>query len=292
MNDVEHVLSVQCKLGEGPLWSPNEQTLYWVDIQQMRLHRYVPGTGEHSFHQADRPVTAVGLRAEGDGFVTACGHGLVYWNPFQSALDLVTNPISELPHMRFNDGKVDPRGRFWIGTMSDAQPEMAEGKLYRLDPDRTLHEMENNITISNGLAWSPDYTLMYYTDSLRRRIYVYDFDVDTGSISNRRVFAELPEAEGQPDGMTIDRDGHIWSAVWDGWKIIRFNPAGERVAEVKLPVARVTSCAFGGPNLDTLYITTAWAGLSDDERAAQPLAGDVFSLQTAIGGMDEPRYAG
>jgi sugar lactone lactonase YvrE len=166
------------------------------------------------------------------------------------------------------------------------------GALYRLDPDGSVHTAETGIGISNGIGWSPDNTIMYYTDSLSRTIYAYDYDAATGNISNRRDLIVTPEDDGLPDGLTIDGDGYIWSACWGGWKVTRYAPDGRIDREVRLPAAQITACVFGGPNLDELYITSAWTELDAEQRRSQPLAGDVFRLKTDVRGLAEPHFAG
>lgn len=290
MSEVEHVVSAQCELGEGPVWHPHEQVLYWLDIFQGRLHRYDPRKSDHTVTELGLVTSAMGLRAEG-GFVMATKKGFACWNEtdrrFTFIGDLDPDPSDDV---RFNDGKTDHQGRFWAGKMS-SQPQ---NSLFRLDPDGTIHRMEQGISISNGLGWSPDNRTFYFTDSLARIIFAYDFDPESGAISNRRVFARIPDApgEGLPDGLAIDREGHIWSARWGGWKVVRYDPQGRIMDEVAMPVEFPTSCAFGGENLDELYITSAWIECKPEDRASQPLAGDVFRLKVDVPGLPEPFFAG
>ncbi|HEV2579310.1 MAG TPA: SMP-30/gluconolactonase/LRE family protein, partial [Ktedonobacteraceae bacterium] len=167
-----------------------------------------------------------------------------------------------------------------------------EGSLYRLDPDHSLHVMETNIRISNGIGWSPDRRLMYFTDSPLRMIYVYDFDAASGALENRRPFVHTPTEKGVPDGLTVDSEGFIWSACWGGWKITRYDPAGKVERVLQLPVQYPTSCAFGGASLDELFITSAWTALSEEKRRQQPLAGDLFRADVGVKGLEEPKFAG
>ena len=164
--------------------------------------------------------------------------------------------------------------------------------LYRLDADLSVHVMETGIGTSNGIGWSPDRRTMYYTDSPRQVIYAYDFDAESGGLSHRRAFMDSTGEWGFPDGLAVDSEGFVWSARWEGWKITRYDPQGQVEREIRLPVERVTSCAFGGPNLDELYITTAWTSLDDTGRAQQPLAGDLFRLRVGIKGQPASRFAG
>jgi sugar lactone lactonase YvrE len=196
----------------------------------------------------------------------------------------------ELPYLRFNDGKCDRQGRFWAGTMDEDYPQQ-RGSLYRLDTNLSCQEIRNTVGISNGLGWSPDNSIFYYTDSTTRTIYAYDFDPQDGCISNERVFAQTPQAY-VPDGLTVDADGYIWSAKWDGWKVVRYAPDGRIDLELPIPVQRPTSCTFGGPEMNLLLITSASIDLTAAERETQPLSGNVFVVDTEFRGIPEPKFSG
>jgi sugar lactone lactonase YvrE len=289
--EVEHLLAVSNELGEGPLWVAQESALYWLDINKQRVYRFFPSTGNYETFEASSAITSLGARASG-GFVVATANGFAFWHPPSQELDFIAKPEAGRPSIRFNDGAVDHHGRFWAGTVNVANPRAPDGSLYRLDPDKSIHKMGTGFTCSNGIGWSPDDRIMYFTDTYRRVIWAYDYDPVTGSISHQRPFVEVPEGEGVPDGLAIDSEGCIWSAHWDGWKITRYDPAGRVEREVRLPVQRVTSCAFGGDNLDELYITTAWEHLGKDERKRQPLAGDLFRMKLEVQGIAEARFTG
>jgi sugar lactone lactonase YvrE len=216
MNQVEHLLSGQNSLGEGPLWHPDEQALYWVDIDADCFHRLTPATGQHEAFEVGLPIGVLAFRATG-GLVMGTKNGFAFWDEATQTLDFIADPEAHKPEARFNDGAVDPQGRFWAGTIGQGPTS----SLYRLDPDGTVHTMETGIYVSNGIGWSPDHKTMYYTDSPVRLIWAYDFDPATGAIENRRTFAEIPQNEGVPDGLAVDTDGFIWSAHWDGWKLTR-----------------------------------------------------------------------
>ncbi|MBN1994454.1 MAG: SMP-30/gluconolactonase/LRE family protein [Anaerolineae bacterium] len=287
MNKLEHVLAVRNELGEGPLWHPEEQALYWVDIPRHNFHRLIPATGRHEVIAVGLPIGVLAFRAAG-GLVMATRDGFALWDFNKQVLEFITDPEADRPQARFNDGAVDRQGRFWAGTMSEG----FTNSLYRLDPDGSVHKMETGIGVSNGLGWSPDDKTMYFTDSPARAIYAYDFDSATGNIKNRRIFVQVPEDEGLPDGLAVDRDGFIWSAHWDGWKITRYSPAGQVERVIQMPVQRPTSCAFGGPNLDELYITSARPDLAEAELKNQPLAGDIFRLKVEVPGLSEAKFLG
>ena len=214
--------------------------------------------------------------------------GLAFWDQKTPEIEILVNPELGRLNARFNDGKVDPRGRFWAGTLGEDN----QSCLYKLDPDGSVQIMETGIQISNGLGWSPDLKTMYYTDSPLRVIYAYDFDLNSGSINNRRKFVKVPREDGFPDGLTVDSEGFIWSAHWDGWRVTRYDPDGKIERVIYLPVQRPTSCAFGGPDLDQLFITSAWTGLSETERQEQPLAGDLFLVHGEVKGRKEYDFLG
>jgi sugar lactone lactonase YvrE len=289
MDQVEHILSINNQLGEGPLWNSDEQALYWVDIFEGCFYRLYTSTGEYQAIKVGLPIGVLAFRASG-GLVMATKRGFAFWEPHNHSLHHIADPESGNPDSRFNDGAVDRQGRFWAGTMVDNDGPV--GSLYRLDPDRSVHKMETGVTIFNGIGWSPDNKTMYYTDSPLYVIYAYDFDAATGCIANRRPFIRTPEGEGIPDGLTVDSQGFIWSARWGGWKVSRYDPAGKLEREVEVPVQNPSSCTFGGKDLDELYITTAWLGLNDAQQREQPWAGDLFRLQPGIKGLETPRYAG
>ncbi len=275
------------QLGEGPVWSVAEQALYWVDITRPCLQRWQPETGAYMAWTMPSQIGSYALRQQG-GAVVALRDGLYLFDFDDGALTAVCRPEAGL-NTRFNDGKCDRHGRFWAGT-TDLAFKQPLGALYRLGIDGRCQPMRQAVTCSNGLGWSPDNRTMYYADSPTYTIFAYEFDLDTGGISHERIFAR--DEAGFPDGLTVDAAGYVWSARWDGWKIVRYAPDGRVDREIPLPVQRPTSCIFGGPDLNWLYITTASAGLTAAERAAQPLAGQVLVIETETVGLPEPTYGG
>lgn len=290
MNTVEHVLTTQNRLGEGPIWSTGEQSLYWVDIENKTFSRWKPETGSYEVFPVGTQVGVLALRANG-GLVLATEKGFAYWDEQTQNLKVIAHPEADQPQRRFNDGAVDCRGRFWAGTMNVAE-NTNDGVLYRLDPDGSVHVMETGIGIANGIGWSPDNTILYFTDSPRRIIYAYDFDATTGTITNRRIFVQASDESGVPDGLTVDSEGHIWSAYWDGAKIVRYTPQGQVERVIQMPVLRPTSCVFGGSTLDELYITSAWSRLSEEQRRQYPLSGDLFRIKAGIRGLEKYTFGG
>ena len=291
MSEVESVLPQRNQLGEGPLWVAEESALYWVDIDESKILRYHPSTGAYDTFDVDTRVTALAMRASG-GFVTATDKGLAFWDAQTQALDFFADPEADLSSTRFNDGAADRQGRFWAGTMNEVDFESPDGSLYRLDPDKTLHTMETEIPVANGVGWSPDNKTMYFSDTMRQVIWVYDFDPATGGISHRRQFARVSEEGVLPDGLTVDSEGFVWNAQWNGWNVTRYDPEGKVERVIQLPAQQITCPAFGGENLDELYITSAWGGISEEERQKQPLAGALFRVNVGVKGIAEPKYAG
>lgn len=299
MNDVTCVFESHNALGEGPVWDVGEQALYWVDIPRpgSSLHRWKPTTGEHNRWPLPEMATAFALREKG-GVLTATPSGVKLFDPQTGNMTLFCQPEKDLPRNRSNDGKCDRKGRFWFGSMwnnldeqgGDLPIEQNSGRLYRVDPDGSWREMDAGFGISNTFAWSPDNRTMYFGDTYSG-LYAYDFDLESGTVSNRRDFCMVKEP-GMCDGSTIDAQGYLWNARWDGGCLLRIAPDGTVDRVVELPVSRPTSCTFGGPNLDILYVTSASSGLTAEQRAAQPYAGGIFAVQTGVAGLPEPRFAG
>ncbi|MGB0386295.1 MAG: SMP-30/gluconolactonase/LRE family protein [Ardenticatenaceae bacterium] len=286
--NVECAFRTKDILGEGPVWSIEEQALYWVDIERPALQRWNPATGEHKVWQMPSQIGSYALR-EGGEAVVALRTGLAWLDLGSGDVTPIVDPEADMVHNRFNDGACDRQGRFWAGTMHLTGNDPS-GSLYRFDPDGTLTKMRTPVWVSNGLGWSPDNRIMYYADSPTGHIYAYDFDPDTGNISNERIFAHTDD--GYPDGLTVDAEGYVWSAKWDGWRIVRYAPDGSIDREIKMPVQRPTSCMFGGPELRHLFITSATVNLTEEELAPQPLAGSVLVIETDVAGLPEPRFAG
>ncbi len=264
-----------CELGEGPVWVAREAALWFVDIERPCLHRYDPASGErHSF----RPPWRVGSLAPraGGGFIAGTEAGFALIDPVAGGWQLLDHPEGHLPHNRFNDGKVDPAGRFWAGTMDDRK-RADTGTLYRMDPDLRWTAIDDGYGITNGPAFSPDGRLMYHSDSRARTTYVFDLH-DDGCARHKRVFARWPDEFGHPDGMTVDAEGCLWIAFWGGACVRRVSPQAEVLATVGIPAPHVTSCAFGGANLDRLFVTTARQAMDADALEAEPLSGALFEV--------------
>jgi sugar lactone lactonase YvrE len=282
------VADVKAVLGEGPVWSARERALYWVDIKGQRIFRLADGGGVSEWRPPFR-VASLAPRESG-GFVAGSENGFAFVDPEADRYDLHANPEPERPTNRFNDGKLDRWGHFWAGTMDDEEVQPS-GALYRLHHDRSWRRMDDGYRVTNGPAFSPGGRLMYHNDSARQVTYVYDLD-EEGVAHNRRLFREYQEGEGYPDGMTVDSEGCLWIAFWDGWCVRRYSPDTELIDTIKLPVQRPTSCAFGGPALDELYITSARIGLDDEALARQPQAGGLFMVRPGVPGLPDALYPG
>ena len=297
MAHVECVLDCKCALGEGPTWSPREQALYWTDIPAMRVHRWHPASGDHESWDTGGIVTALAMRKRG-GLIIATRHAIAFFDPATGETTPFVAPEADVPHNRSNDGRCDRQGRFWYGTMqnnmaddgTDVPMDADTGALYRIEADGAWARMDGPFGISNTFAWAPDDRTMYFADTLKG-IYAYDFDTAAGTISNRRMFAAT-EDYGHPDGSTIDAEGFLWNARWDGGCLLRWAPDGTIDRVVEFPCRRVTSAIFGGPDYATLYVTTVRHGLSEADLAEQPLAGGIFAVDAGVKGLADGEFAG
>lgn len=289
MMTVDVAIQSEALLGEGPRWDAAEGRLLWVDIEAGVLHLFDPARAE------DRSIplgSRVGAAAPtlGGGVLAALADRLV----LVDLKDESVRTLVEIPHgpeLRLNDGACDPAGRFWVGSMALDEASGA-GALYRYSPDAGLERVLSEVTLSNGLGWTPDGHGMYFVDSPTYRVDLFDFDVATGAISGRRPFVSIDRAEGVPDGLSVDDEGGVWVALYRGGVVRRYNPDGSFDRVVALPVDAVTACCFGGEDGRSLYITTASVGLTPAERRAQPLAGSVFVTDVGISGPPAQPFAG
>lgn len=289
MNRPECIWQAGAALGEGPLWSEREQALYWVDILNSSLHRHSSRDGQHSW-QIPRGVSAV-AECESGGLVITQRHGFARFDPINGLVTPLLQVESDLPGNRFNDGKCDARGRFWAGTMDFGCKEET-GSLYRLNPDLTCKPVDKGYAVTNGPAWSADWRTMYHNDSVNGRMFAFDYDLDSGEVSNKRLFLQFTKEEGSPDGMTTDAEGGLWVAHWGAGKLTRRDAAGRVTMTVGLPCSQITSCAFGGKDLRTLFITTAADGLPPEQRQREPQAGGLFAIELDIAGMPAQKFKG
>jgi sugar lactone lactonase YvrE len=285
----ELVLDARASLGEGPVWDDRAGCLWWVDILEEAIHRTDPVSGRDEALPIGRMPGAVGLRESG-GIIAAVQDGFGALDP-AGRFEMLVPVEADDAATRMNDGKVDPAGRFWAGT-TDIDHRPGKGTLYRLDPDLRAAPMIRDVTISNGLDWSLDGRTMYFIDTPTRRVDAFTFDPEGGVISARRPAFAIRDGAGSPDGMTLDAEGYLWVALWDGWAVERYAPDGRLDRRVEVPAAQASSCTFGGPDLDLLFITSARKGFPPGGRPEQPLAGGVFACRPGPRGRPAFRFAG
>jgi sugar lactone lactonase YvrE len=279
------VLDARADLGEGPLWDARSGELMWVDVMAGLVHRFDPESGTDRASDVKQPVSAIVTRAAG-GHVLALRDGFASWDGDTTTLVAPIEP--QRREIRMNDGAVDSRGRFWAGTMH-VDYRRGEGSLYRLEESGAAEVILSGVTISNGIAWSLDETTMYYVDTPTQGIDAFDFDVETGAITDRRRIVKIDPESGSPDGLVVDAEGCIWVALWDGWEVRRYDPHGKHIGTVTVPAARVTKPAFGGPDLTDMFITTA---SPEKANPSQPYAGGLFHVRPGVAGLPAHAYAG
>lgn len=290
-NEVKVLFNNHALVGEGALWDEEQGVLYWVDILSNKLYIYDPASGENRTFDVGQHVGTVVLRKAG-GVMLAVYDGFAAYDLESKTLTILADPEADLPNNRFNDGKCDPAGRFWAGTMAYTN-QTTQGSLYRLDADLSVHKMLGDIGISNGIVWSSDKKTMYYIDSMAFTVRAYDYDNATGALSNERVVIQVAKEIGLPDGMAIDAEDKLWVAHFGGSAVHRWDPVtGQILASIELPAKQITSCAFGDANLETLYITSAANGMDAAALAKEPYAGALFSVKPGVRGVTSYRFAG
>ncbi len=292
MNEPKQFVRIQNRLGETPIWEPAENALYWVDWGGLPTCRYEFSTAKLTTFPVDIPVTALARRASG-GWIVIAQQGLYGWEPKTNEYQLLYGlPQPDRPEIGYNDAAVDRQGRLLVGTVNNNDPFLPDGSLYRFDPSGSLHELDTGYATANGIGLSPDGRTVYVADQRHRQIIALDYDPVQGTTSNRRVFASLTQADGMPDGLIVDAEGLVWNGHWDGWKLTRYDPDGKIERQIRFPVQHVISCAFGGQNLDELFVTTSSWDFDEAQRRLQPCAGDLFCVQTGLKGLVEPAFAG
>lgn len=279
------VLDAKARVGEGAFWHFEEKTLYWLDIEGKFLHRFDPATGRDTSITLGGRVGCMVPTREGT-LLLAGEKGIEEFYPESGKRLFVCDPEPDRPTNRLNDGKCSPEGRFWFGSLSMVKEPNAAA-FYMMDHDRTVTKKLDGLTNSNGIGWSPDGKTLYHIDTPTRLVSAWDYDSVSGKIGNRGVVVRFPDdpSTGRPDGMTVDADGNLWIAHWLGSRVSCWTPQGERIREIRVPAARVTSVAFGGDGLETLFITTASEGMTSEEHAQEPHAGGLFACSPGVKGM-------
>jgi sugar lactone lactonase YvrE len=279
-------------LGECPVWDSSNNSILWIDILNGQIHRYVSGENKTLTLDFGDKIGAIVLRRQG-GILGAFENGFAFIDEKNKTRKFISSPEKHLPNNRFNDGKCDSFGRFWVGSM-DMDETIECGHVYTLNSNYETNLKIQGVTISNGMGWSPDNKLFYYIDTSTHAVVAYDYDGLSGVIKNRRIIIRIDPKEGHMDGMTVDQDGMLWIAIWNGWRICRYDPyTGKLLHSILLPVSKVTSCTFGGEKLADLYITSAKVGLNDDELNKQPNAGALFIIRDCgFRGMDTNKFNG
>jgi sugar lactone lactonase YvrE len=276
-------LEIPASLGEGAIWNHETNTFWWVDIEGRKLNIYDPMTKSNRVIDVKERIGTV-VPAKSGGAIVALENGIFHLDLESEEMKMICNPLEELDTIRFNDGKCDPAGRLWVGSMSLKFIKGA-ASLYTISSDGSYREVFGGVTVSNGIIWSNDHKTLYYIDTPLGNVRAWDYDLVTGDISNERVLISIPEGMGGPDGMTIDKEGKLWIAMWGGSQVSRWDPEnGELIGKVEVPAPNVTSCAFGGPDLDVLYITTA-GGDNQKMKEDYPLAGSVFKVKPGVKGV-------
>lgn len=287
----ELALDAKATLGEGPVWHERRKKLFWVDILEKKLHEFDAGSGRDRAFDTGQFIGSLAVQKRG-GLILALQHGFAFFNSRTKKIQPICDPDASHQHNRFNEGKCDPAGRFWAGTM-DLDAKRGRGSLFWLDAKLKVRRVLKNLSIPNGMAWSRDARTMYFIDSARQMIGAFDYDQASGTIQNRRVAVRIPKRAGVPDGMTMDNEGLLWVAMWGGCKVTRWNPQnGKLLQTISLPVSLVTSCAFGGTNMDILFITSARTSLSKAALLREPLAGGIFYINPGVSGMADCLFAG
>lgn len=290
MGEIRCVAETRCLVGEGPLWHIDEQALYWTDINGMKVHRLQPDSGHEETWQFQQPVSALSLTNVAGWLLVAAGTEVLRWNPAHDERVLFATVEAASAGNRLNDGATDPDGNFWVGSMPNnvsadgsaidvdwASPESRSGSLYRVSPDGSVTRQGTGFAIPNTMLWSPDHSTLYSGDSIDNSLYAYDYQ--RGAVSGRRTFTHGFD-RGVPDGSAIDEQGFLWNCRFFGSCIVRFSPGGTVDRVVQMPVTNITNCAFGGPDLQTLYVTTASEGTT-----GEPLAGALFALEPGVTGL-------
>jgi xylono-1,5-lactonase len=291
LSPINCVWPAGAQLGEGPVWSERRQALFWLDILGRKLHCYTPrGSGARSW-SFDEEISTVAEREQDGALIIALRHHFALFDPETSKLEKLADVEADRPRNRFNDGKCDRHGRFWAGSM-DFAGEHPTGAFYSFDAQHHCTKHVDGFAIMNGPTWSLDGRTLYLTNTATARIFAFDFDPQAGTLANQRLWCKFEPQDGSPDGMTTDAQGNLWIAHWGAGRVTCHSPSGEQLMRIDVPASNTTSCAFGGPDLKTLYITSATTDLDPQQREKEPLAGGLFEVELDVQGLPAAKFAG
>ena len=291
MSEIVCVVDCQNSLGEGPVWLADEQKLYWVDIEKAEMWRYDPETGDIKVWNTPERVGCLAFRQQG-GLLVAFESRLSFWDPESGETARIQDFEPDLPGCRTNDGRCDRQGRFIVGGMNESGDGKAISNVYRVDGDLSIHQIISGVTCSNSICFSPDGKVMYFADTPTREIWAFDYDTQTGALANKRVFTDFSDQPGAPDGSIVDSEGFLWNAQWNGYRVVRYRPDGGVDRVLEIPVMNPTCVAFGGKDLDVLYVTTARYLMMPEQIEAEPLSGGLFAVHVNVKGLEEPKFRG
>jgi sugar lactone lactonase YvrE len=286
-----NLVHCQNQCGESPIWDPADGRLSWIDTENPVFTTLEPSTGRTSTVKTPWLVQAIGRRKSG-GWVAVVRDGFALLDASPASGKFLGNPVEGIAHMAMNDGAVGPDGRFYAGSFNVEALDAPDGSLHRVDTDGSIATIKTGIVLPNGISFSPDGRTIYVTEMWVNRITAFDFDARRGTVSNRRVLIKVPENEGHPDGLIVDAEGFLWSGHWQGFRVTRYDPDGKKVSHIEVPVPTATCMAFGGPDLDRLYITSGKKGLSPEQIGKYPDAGDLFVVNAGVRGRLEPAFGG
>lgn len=289
---VEKVIDIACELGEGAFWNHKNDELLFIDIEGEKLHSFSPKTKELQTFEMEARIGTVVPTQNPNNLIVALDNGIFEFDKTKNTKTKISDPEPNRPKMRMNDGKCDPAGRFWVGSMHLDQIE-GTASLYKIEPNGNHQKMIPNVTISNGIIWSDDEKKMYYIDTPTGKVKEFDYEKTTGKITFVKDAVDVPVSLGYPDGMTIDEEGMLWIALWNGNSVSRWNPkTGELLSKIELPAHNISSCAFGGDDLGTLYVTSARVDMTEEELAAKPNSGAVFAFRPGVKGVKANFFGG
>jgi L-arabinonolactonase len=291
MNKVKCIVDCQNILGECPAWSVDEQKLYWLDIEKSELWSYDPETGETRVWKTPERAASFVFREKG-GLLVAFESCLAFWDPKTGKTTKLKVMEPDLPATRMNDGRCDRQGRFIVGGMDESGKSERISNVYRVERDLSVHKIISGVACANSICFSPDGRVMYFADTPTGEIWAYDYDTNTGDISNKRVFANFSDQPGTPDGSIVDSEGYLWNAQWNGHRVVRYRPDGTADRVISIPVINPTCLAFGGKDLDVLYMTTARYLMTPEQIKAEPLSGGLFAIIVDVKGLNEPKFCG